>query len=235
MYVKPINNDNKYFEQVENILNYPESKINEIKAYKKRTGFLKNSNSKLGRNIYAFDLPAVVSCPDYKECFKTCYANKGTYIWKAAKQSNTFNYAIAIHDIKYLQAELINEIIKKKIKNIRIHSSGDFFSKDYFLMWVNIANRFQDLNIFTYSKAPQIKGYKLPSNFNIINSFIDYNGKKLLNYGTYESLKPIAKSIKGLICPITKGQATNNQKLKDLTCSICKYCITKQKPLFVQH
>jgi len=196
---------------------------------------LKNSNSKLGKNIYAFDLPAVVSCPDYKECFKTCYANKGTYIWKAAKQSNTFNYAIAIHDIEYLQNELIKEITKKKIKTIRIHSSGDFFSKEYFLMWVNIANRFTDLKIFTYSKAPQIKNFTLPSNFNIINSFIDYNGKKILNYGSYENLKPIAKSIKGLICPITKGAATNNQKLKDLTCSICKYCITKQKPLFVQH
>tara|TARA_Y100001938_G_scaffold127551_1_gene180521 strand:- start:1021 stop:1728 length:708 start_codon:yes stop_codon:yes gene_type:complete len=235
MYVQTINNDNKYFTQVSEILTYSESKINEIKAYKKRTGFLKNSNSKLGKNIYAFDLPAVVSCPDYKECFKTCYANKGTYIWKAAKQSNTFNYAIAIHDIEYLQNELIKEITKKKIKTIRIHSSGDFFSKEYFLMWVNIANRFTDLKIFTYSKAPQIKNFTLPSNFNIINSFIDYNGKKILNYGSYENLKPIAKSIKGLICPITKGAATNNQKLKDLTCSICKYCITKQKPLFVQH
>ena len=27
----------------------------------------------------------------------------------------------------------------------------------------------------------------------------------------------------------------NNDKLKSLTCSICKYCITKQKPTFVQH
>ena len=235
MYVNKLNNDNKYFEQVESILKYSQEKIHFIKSYKKRTGFLKNSNSKLGKNIYAFDLPAVISCPDYKDCFKTCYANKGTFLFKSTKQSNTFNYAIAIHDIKYLQNELINEIIKKKIKTIRIHSSGDFFSKEYFLMWVNIANRFQDLNIFTYSKAPQIKNFTLPSNFNIINSFIDYKGKKLLNYGKYESLKPIAKSIKGLICPITKGAATNNQKLKDLTCSICKYCITKQKPLFVQH
>ena len=215
MYVQKINNDNKYFEQVESILKYSQEKIHFIKSYKKRTGFLKNSNSKLGKNIYAFDLPAVISCPDYKDCFKTCYANKGTFLFKSTKQSNTFNYAIAIHDIKYLQNELINEIIKKKIKTIRIHSSGDFFSKEYFLMWVNIANRFQDLNIFTYSKAPQIKNFTLPSNFNIINSFIDYKGKKILNYGSYENLKPIAKSIKGLICPITKGAATNNQKLKD--------------------
>ena len=235
MYVNKINNDNKYFEQVNDILNYSNNKIKDIKAYKKRTGYLKNSNSKLGRKIYAFDLPAVVSCPDYKECFKTCYANKGTFLFKSTKQSNTFNYAIAIHDTKYLQNELIKEIIKKKIKTIRIHSSGDFFNIEYFLLWVNIANRFKDLNIFTYSKAPQIKNFQLPDNFNIINSFIEYDNKRILNYGSYENLKPVAKKIRGLICPITKGAATNNDKLKNLTCSICKYCITKDKPLFVQH
>ena len=235
MYVNKVNNDNKYFTQVKEILTYSKEKINEIKAYKKRTGYLKNSNSKLGRKIYAFDLPAVISCPDYKECFKTCYANKGTFLFKSTKQSNTFNYSIAIHDIKYLQAELIKEIIKKKIKTIRIHSSGDFFSKEYFLMWVNIANRFKEINIFTYSKAPQIKDFKLPNNFNIINSFIEYDNKRILNYGSYENLKPVAKKIRGLICPITKGNYLNNDKLKNLTCSTCKYCITKQKPLFVQH
>ena len=235
MFVKQYSSENKYFEQVEDILKYSSNKIKEIKEYKKRTGYLKNGNKKLGRKIYAFDLPAIVSCPDYKSCFKTCYANKKSFIWKSAKQSNTKNFAIAIHDIKYLQAELINEIIKKKIKTIRIHSSGDFFSKEYFIMWINIANRFPDINIFTYSKAPQIKGYKLPDNFNIINSFIEYDNKRILNYGSYENLKPVAKKIRGLICPITKGTYLNNDKLKNLTCSTCKYCITKQKPLFIQH
>ena len=34
MYVKPINNDNKYFTQVCEILTYSQLKINDIKAYK---------------------------------------------------------------------------------------------------------------------------------------------------------------------------------------------------------
>ena len=37
--------NNKYFETAENLLKYSDKKMNEIKAYKKRTGFLKNSNS----------------------------------------------------------------------------------------------------------------------------------------------------------------------------------------------
>ena len=230
--------NNKYFETAESLLKYSNKKLNEIKAYKKRTGFLKNTNSKLGRKIYAFDLPAVVSCPDSSECFKDCYANKGTFLWKSAKQSNTFNFAIALNDIKYLQAELIKEIEKKNIKFIRIHSSGDFYSKEYFLMWCNIAKHFKNLKIFTYSKAPQIDRKLIPSNLNIINSFIEIEGKRYLNFGSYQAMKKLAKKSKGLLCPITKGKELNLPKLSPkngFTCSTCKYCITKQKPTFIQH
>ena len=227
--------NNKYFKTHKELLNISNKELQEIKDYKKRTGFLKNSNSKLGRKIYAFDLPAVVSCPDSSICVNTCYANKNTFLFKSTKQSNTFNYAIALNDLKYLQKELIKEIEKKKIKAIRIHSSGDFFSKEYFLMWCNIANQFKDINIFTYSKTPQIENLEIPSNLNIIKSIIRYNNENYLNYGTYEDMKKLSKNIKGLLCPITKGQHLNNDKLKSLTCSICKYCITKQKPVFVQH
>ena len=219
--------NNKYFKTHIELLQLSKKELTEIKAYKKRTGFLKNSNKKLGKNIYAFDLPAVVSCPNSNDCVLTCYANKGTYIWKSAKNSNTYNYAIALNDIKYLQKELIKEIIKKKIKTIRIHSSGDFFSKEYFLMWCNIAKRFKNLKIFTYSKAPQIEGLKVPKNLNIIDSFITIDNTKYLNYGNYEEISKMRTKIKGIICPVTIG--------KKIDCSACKYCITKSKVLFVQH
>tara|TARA_R100000329_G_scaffold137934_1_gene119167 strand:- start:667 stop:1410 length:744 start_codon:yes stop_codon:yes gene_type:complete len=243
LYINTFNKDNKYFDQVETILNYSPEKIKEIKKYKLKTRFLKNANSKLGRNIYAFDLPAVVSCPNYKECFKTCYANKGAFIWKSAKNSNTYNFAIALHDLEFLKRELIKDIKKKKIKNIRIHSSGDFYSKQYFLMWVQIARMFPNLNLFAYTKADEIDKIETPSNFNIIKSFIKVDNKKYLNYGAFDYVKKLSRASKGLICPPTKGayltntegKTPNNTKLKNITCSLCKYCITKNKPVFVQH
>ena len=61
--------NNKYFKTHKELLALSSSELKEIKAYKKRTGFLKNDNSKLGKNIYSFDLPAVVSCPNSSECF----------------------------------------------------------------------------------------------------------------------------------------------------------------------
>ena len=230
--------NNKYFKTHEELLSLSNKELQEIKEYKKRTGFLKNANKKLGKNIYAFDLPAGVSCPNSDICFKSCYANKGSYIWKSAKNSNTFNFAIALNDIKYLEKELIKEIEKKNIKFIRIHSSGDFFSKEYFLMWCNIAKNFKDLKIFTYSKAPQIDRKLIPSNLNIINSFIEIEGQRFLNFGTYKAMQKLAKKSRGLLCPITKGTYLNKPKLtpkEGFTCSVCKYCITKSKPTFIQH
>ena len=221
--------NNKYFKTHIELLDISKKELQEIKAYKLKSGFLKNGNKKLGNKIYSFDLPAVVSCPNSDICFKTCYANKGTFLYGGnnAKQSNTFNYTIALNDLKYLQKELIKEIIKKKIKVIRIHSSGDFFSKEYFLMWCNIAKRFKNLKIFTYSKAPQIEGLKVPKNLNIIDSFITIDNTKYLNYGNYEEISKMRTKIKGIICPVTIG--------KKIDCSACKYCITKSKVLFVQH
>ena len=221
--------NNKYFKTHIELLDISKKELQEIKAYKLKSGFLKNGNKKLGNKIYSFDLPAVVSCPNSDICFKTCYANKGTFLYGGnnAKQSNTFNYTIALNDLKYLQKELIKEIIKKKIKVIRIHSSGDFFSKEYFLMWCNIAKHFKDLNIFTYSKAPQINNLKIPGNLNIINSFINIDNTNYLNYGTYKDISKMRAKIKGIICPVTIG--------KKIDCSACKYCITKNKVLFVQH
>ena len=219
--------NNKYFKTHEELLNLSVQELEEIKAYKKRTGFLKNTNKKLGKDIHAFDLPAVVSCPNSNDCFNDCYANKGTYIWKSAKNSNTYNFAIALNDLKYLQKELIKEIEKKNIKNIRIHSSGDFFSKEYFLMWCNIAKRFKNIKIFTYSKAPQIEGLKVPKNLNIIDSFVTIDNVKYLNYAPLEQIQKMRAKTKGIICPVTIG--------KNIDCSACKYCITKNKVLFVQH
>ena len=207
--------NNKYFKTHEELLNISNDELLKIKAYKKRSGFLKNQNTKLGKNIYAFDLPAVVSCPNSDICFKTCYANKGSYLYggKGAKTSNTYNFAIALNDIKYLENELIKEIEernnnkrKSNIENIRIHSSGDFFSKEYFLLWCNIAKHFKNINIFTYSKAPQIEKLQVPKNLNIIDSFVIIDKIKFLNYAPLNEIKKMRSKTKSIICPVTIGK-----------------------------
>ena len=228
-------NNNKYFKNHLELLNISKDKLQEIKEHKKRLGFLHNRNTKLGPGIFSFDLPAVVSCPNSDSCFKTCYANKKTFLYKSVRNSNEYNFAIALNDLKYLEIELKKEIKNKNITAIRIHSSGDFFSKEYFLMWCNIARTIKNINIFTYSKAPQIKGLQIPSNLNIIPSIIKHKNTNYLNYGTYENMKELRNKISGLMCPPSKGAYLKNEQLKNVTCTMCKYCIKKSKPVFVQH
>ena len=98
LYVPLKNKNNKYFKEVSELLKTSKKDIEEIKVYKARTRYLKNGNSKLGKGIYSFDLPAVISCPNSDDCFKTCYANKGSFLYKSTKVSNTYNYIIAYID-----------------------------------------------------------------------------------------------------------------------------------------
>ena len=212
---------------------------------------LRNSNSKIKKtnikndaNIFVFDLPAYKNkddeliCIGAKTCVNICYAQKNFYVMPSVQKAYETNYYYSkkINFPELIQNEIEKENSKKKkITHIRIHSSGDFFSKEYFLMWCNIAKKFPELKIFTYTKTPNINKNLIPSNLNIIDSFIKYNDKKYLNYGSYESMKNLAKNVKGLLCPITKGNHLKNDKLKALTCAVCKYCITKNKPTFIQH
>ena len=69
LYVPLKNKNNKYFNEVQELLKTSKKDLEEIKKYKSRTHYLKNNNSKLGKGIYSFDLPAVISCPNSDECF----------------------------------------------------------------------------------------------------------------------------------------------------------------------
>ena len=48
-------------------------------------------------------------------------------------------------------------------------------------------------------------------------------------------MKSLRNKISGLMCPPSKGAYIKNEQLKNVTCTMCKYCIKKSKPVFVQH
>ena len=98
-------------------------------------------NAKLPKGTMIFNLPAVVTCP-FKTplCEKACYALKAEVQYKhvvpQARQHNLDRVR------KGLFKGLMIEAIKKhhkKIKAIRIHESGDFFSQSYLNDWFAVA------------------------------------------------------------------------------------------------
>jgi hypothetical protein len=200
--------------------------IQSIIDNKSRLGILKNNNKKLGKPIYDFNLPPIASCPNYKECYKTCYAVNTIKRYPTAKKSWEDNYKLVVNDLSRFK-QLVNKQIKKDmIQIVRIHSSGDFYNLEYLKAWLDICNNNSNTLFYAYTKAFNTINH-LPKNLNIINSFIDYKGKKYLNYGTKDYATKLAENIGGIVCPITEGQKS--------TCAECQFCFTSDKVTFIEH
>ena len=126
---------------------------------------MKKTSKENKAKIFNFSIPAYktrsgkVTCPFAKECVKYCYAQKGNYTRKISK-TDTF-------------IPLMNEEIKKKkATHVRIHDSGDFYSINYLLKWIQITNDNKDVIFYAYTKS--IKFFKgcinIPKNLKIIFS-----------------------------------------------------------------
>lgn len=146
---------------------------------------LKETSKKLGLKIFNFSIPAYKSsngetiCKYAKVCVKYCYAQKGNY--------TRFPKVSELMEQKYLLSKTINfvplmniEIQKKKAEAIRIHDSGDFYSKEYLNKWITIANDNPNVNFYAYTKSlPYFKNITLPENMDIIFSVGGYKDKDI--------------------------------------------------------
>ena len=71
-------------------------------------------------------------------CVKFCYAKKGAYIWSNVKPAFEKRYQLSKTD-KFVDA-MNAEIRKKKPDYVRVHDSGDYYSRAYLKKWIDIAN-----------------------------------------------------------------------------------------------
>lgn len=187
---------------------------------------LKKGNSKLAKGIYIFDLPTGKSCPNSSQCILKCYARKAEKIWPNVANWRKENFDLAKHD-PILLARMLERQIRTnqdKIIAVRVHSAGDFFSQQYVNFWANIAKKFSYVRFYAYTKAP-FDFSCMPSNFNIIYSFID--GK--LNFGKLDYVADLVNNHGAFLCPATNGQDS-------IKCGKdCTYCMTEKRPVFLQH
>jgi hypothetical protein len=142
----------------------------------------------LGMNknqVCTFDLPAGYTCPcanlcksyankitgkitDGKDMVFRCYAASGEAVYTNVRK-------LRWHNFDELQASsdmvsLIEESLPNKMKVIRIHSSGDFYSLDYFKAWYQVACNHPEITFFGYTKVlPYVQALK-PDNFRLIYS-----------------------------------------------------------------
>ena len=151
--------------------------------------------------VVAFDLPAGWTCPAAKLCKSTvnrengkrsdfgqfvCYATKAESVYPNVRLVRWHNFdTLKNAGSVEKMAEVILASIPKSVKIIRIHSSGDFFSKTYFQAWMKVAEIRTDILFFGYTKLlPYVTAQK-PENFKLTYS---YGGKMDSKYDTLKNV-----------------------------------------------
>jgi len=138
---------------------------------------IKETGDKLNKRVFNFSIPAYksatgkVTCPFADKCIKFCYAQKGNYKrFPSVRNGMEKKYQLT-KQTNFV--DLMNkEIQKKKPDFIRVHDSGDYYSKEYLNKWLTIAK--QNPNVKFYSYTNSIKFIKelqeIPGNFDFIFS-----------------------------------------------------------------
>lgn len=136
---------------------------------------LKSTSKEMNKRVFNFGITAYKSmsgkliCPFAKDCVKFCYAQKGAYSWSNVKPAFEKRYELTKTD-DFI--DLMNcEIKRKKVDFLRIHDSGDFYSKVYIKKWFTIANDNPNVKFYAYTKSFILfQGLTIPDNLDIIFS-----------------------------------------------------------------
>jgi len=160
-----------------------------------------------------------------KTCSNYCYNLKG-YFYKN-NISSRFNRLLALIENKEeLKARINKQLEKPKSDIVRIHTDGEFFSKEYLQWWLDIAKENKHIKFYTYTKQYELfKGVELPKNMFVQ---ISYNNTlegeldtvksflKLKNYNIYYTYEK-EEEIKDL--------GVESMKCKG-KCETCRQCYT---------
>ena len=213
--------------------------VSDIKPLKEKMNnnlYLSKGNEKLSENILVWSLPAIQTCPNCRDCKDDCYARKAEIQYPEVLPCRTRNWEQAekpefVRDMVHKIRKMAKSARKHKVKYVRIHESGDFYNRTYFMKWVEIARIIEKTNpeitFYGYTKVPGIMAnVDMPDNMNIVESVMP-DGR--VNFGEKQEVIDMAKKYKATICPYGKSK-------KAFTCGIeCNACTTKRRVVFIQH
>ena len=105
-----------------------------------------------------FNLPPLLTCTPSPWCREHCYALKGRFSWKPVKNAHFWRYEQSLMDsfVQRMRYEIYRSTI---IKYVRIHITGDFYSRGYVKKWAEIARVFPDIIFRTNTKRTSFLKY----------------------------------------------------------------------------
>lgn len=199
----------------------------------------KGTNTKLGRSIAAFSLPAVDTCPGKtKYCESVCYATKGFFKFKNVKGSLANNYLESLKD-SFTQ-DVINEVQASKATEVRLHPSGDFYSEEYINKWFDIVQSTPHVKYWVYSRSwsrPELLDSL--TRLSALSNIQFFASIDETTTGTPPKGFRVASLVKDWDSTPSDFVKCPNQKNKDITCDKCTYCFkpgkSKQHVVFKEH
>tara|TARA_B100000767_G_scaffold240857_1_gene236937 strand:+ start:5499 stop:6104 length:606 start_codon:yes stop_codon:yes gene_type:complete len=136
---------------------------------------LKKTSKALNLRVFNFGIPAYKSasgkltCPMADECVKFCYAKKGAYIWSNVQPAFEKRYQLS-KTLEFIDA-MNSEIKKKRPDYVRVHDSGDYYSRSYLAKWITIAKSNPEVRFYSYTNmVDMMHKAELPNNYDIIFS-----------------------------------------------------------------
>ena len=175
-------------------LSYGNSKIKKLADYLGHTK----------KQVASFDLPAGYTCraaflcqsfanrdtgkiTDGKNMKFRCYAASSESAFPATRRLRWHNFDILKNMSFDAMVETIEASIPNEIKVLRIHSSGDYFTRDYFNAWLHVAKNNPNIMFFGYTKILEYAHYNM-DNFKIVYSI---GGKYDNNLTTESSIRVV--------------------------------------------
>lgn len=109
-------------------------------------------NSKLGRKIWTFSIPAGDTCPGKTEvCSKECYAAEGFFLMPNVARSLERNWD-ETRDPDFVY-QSVHHLRRVKAKVCRVHVAGDLYDAEYAQKWLDIFRQVPECRFFIYTRS----------------------------------------------------------------------------------
>jgi hypothetical protein len=113
---------------------------------------LQQGNSKLGRAIFAWSVPAIETCPGASAlCRAHCYALKSRF--RFAKVKAHLAWCLDQSRRDDFVERMCHEIRSNGVLVLRVHVAGDFGSVEYAEKWLAIMKRCPRVRFYLYSRS----------------------------------------------------------------------------------
>lgn len=110
-------------------------------------------NQKLGESIHVWSIPATdeVCVGATEKCRSACYAKQSRFLLSQVKERLEWNLAQARLDS--FVPRMVKEVKRRGCLVIRVHTSGDFLSKEYAEKWLQVMRQCPKPRYYWYSRS----------------------------------------------------------------------------------